>query len=376
MRCSERIELVTEERNDLGYGENRNQSGSAFLRHAWQEENPQHIHSAMAGLRAKRAAREAKAHVGLKPMRFVSLHHHTTFSYLDGFAMPEAHVRRAGELNMSAIAFTEHGNMGSHVKAEVSALKAGIKPIFGCELYTGRVGADATQRKYHLTVLAATSVGYAGLLQLVSRSYSEGFYYEPTVSWEMLKEHSEGLIVMSGCQGSLLFCSAVGGKLIAKADASEARALTVASRFRVAFGDAYYIEVQAFPELEETCRANPILARVAEKAGVPLVATMDCHYTAPEEAEIQKVLHNVRGGSRQTLEEQVRSWGYNVPLCPPTTDAAVYRRLVATGLTREQALSAIYATEEISARCTVTLPRLEMVRYPVSSSDMLPWPAL
>jgi DNA polymerase-3 subunit alpha len=312
-------------------------------------------------------------HVGLKPMRFVSLHHHTTFSYLDGFGMPEAHVRRAGELNMSRLAFTEHGNTSSHVKAEVAALAAGVKPIFGCELYTGRVGEGATQRKYHLTVLAADAQGYENLLALVSRSYSEGFYYEPTVSWEMLREHRQGLIIMSGCQGSLLFCSAVGGKLIEAEDASAERALRVVRQFKRAFGDAYYVEVQAFPELELTRKANPILAWAAERAGAPLVATMDCHYTAPEEAELQQVLHNVRGAGRQTLEEQVRSWGYTVPLCPPTTDRSVYRRLVASGLTAGQARAALVATEEIASRCNVTLPRLEMVRYPGGPADMEAW---
>lgn len=71
----------------------------------------------------------------LKPMRFVSLHHHTTFSYLDGYQLPEAHLRRATELNMGAIAFTEHGNIDSHVKAEMSAASLGVKTIFGCEVY-------------------------------------------------------------------------------------------------------------------------------------------------------------------------------------------------------------------------------------------------
>jgi hypothetical protein len=71
----------------------------------------------------------------LKPMRFVSLHHHSTFSYLDGYQLPEAHVRRATEINMGAIAMTEHGNIDSHVKFEKAAEKAGVKPIFGCEVY-------------------------------------------------------------------------------------------------------------------------------------------------------------------------------------------------------------------------------------------------
>src|SRR5215204_669530 len=89
-----------------------------------------------------------------KEMTFASLHHHTTFSYGDGYALPEAHMRRATEIGLNTMAVTEHGNISSHVQAEVAAKKAGVKPIFGVELYTGELGENATQRKNHLTVLA------------------------------------------------------------------------------------------------------------------------------------------------------------------------------------------------------------------------------
>ncbi len=318
------------------------------------------------GVRARRRQRAAaRAHTNLKPMRFRSLHHHTTFSYLDGFQLPEAHVRRATEINMDTIAFTEHGNISSHVKAEVAAEGQDVKAIFGCEVYMGKVGKEATQKKYHLTVLAATPEGYRNLMQLVSASYAEGFYYEPTVSWEMLKRYRSGLIILSGCLGSLLVCSAIGGKLIDEADASYARAKKVARMFKREFGDAYYIEVQAFPELEKTRRFNPMAEQLSDELGIGLVATKDCHYTVPEEAEIQKVLHNVRPGERQTLEDMERSWGYDVPLCPPPTDMAIYRQLRGTGLTKSKALEAIVSSEEIAQRCDVTLPKLPMLRFPV-----------
>jgi DNA polymerase-3 subunit alpha len=336
-----------------------NTKGAAFeRRHKGHDDQPK-------GTRSKRGRAAARAHVGLRPMRFHSLHHHTTFSYLDGFQLPEAHVRRATEINMQGIAFTEHGNVSSHVKAERAAEKLGVKCMFGCELYTGRVGKNATQRKYHLTVLAKDAEGYRNLLQLVSKSYSEGFYHEPTVSWDMLKRFKRGLIILSGCQGSLLFCSAVGGKLVAEEDASEARALRVARRFKQEFGDNYFIEVQAFPQLDKSVAFNPIAERIARKLRIGLVASKDCHYTVPEEAEIQKVLHNVRPGNKRTLEDQVRDWGYTVPLCPPPTDGTIYRQLVGTGLSKQAALEAIANTELIAQDCNVTLPKLPMLTYPV-----------
>lgn len=324
-----------------------------------------HAHNEPLLIRAKRRkAYEARAIT--KPMRFVSLHHHSTFSSLDGFQMPEAHVRRAAELQMGAIAMTEHGNVSSHDKLEIAARKIGVKPIYGCELYTGPVGEKAQQRKYHLTVLAKNLEGYRNLLRLVSRGWKEGYYYEPTVSWEMLKEHKAGLVILSGCQGSLLFCSAVGGKNIGEADAGYARARKVARAFKREFGDDYYLEVQAFPELEKTRQFNPMAERLARDLSIGLVGTMDCHYTVPEEQEIQIVLHNVRGGGRQSLEEQVRSWGYDEYLCPPATDLNLYRRLKLTGLSDMAAQEAIINTEMINQGIVdFDLPHLPMLRYPM-----------
>lgn len=323
-----------------------------------------------------RSGAAARAYRGLRPMRFVSLHHHSTLgSYLDGVQMPDSHARRIAELNGTAIAMTEHGNIDSHVKLEAACKDEfdihkranpayGLKPLFGVEIYMGKVGEDATRRKYHLTILAKDQVGYRNLLKLVSKSYSEGFYHEPTVSPQMLRQHSQGLVILSGCLGSLLACSCVGGKLVDENDASYERGLRVARWFAKHFED-YYVEVQAFPELEKTRRLNPMLARIAKEIRRPLVATMDCHYTVPLESELQKVLHNVRPGEKRTLEELERSWGYDVPLCPPVTDGTILRRLQATGLTKRQAVQSVISTEEIAQACTVELPKLPPLTYPV-----------
>src|SRR4051794_41142188 len=117
---------------------------------------------------------------------WASLHHHSTYSYLDGYGTPEQHVKAAADLGMPALALTEHGNVSSHVKLEQAAKKHGIKPIFGCELYTGAVDEENRSRwKWHLTVLAENQVGYQNLLRLVSEGWKQGFYFEPTVSGEM-----------------------------------------------------------------------------------------------------------------------------------------------------------------------------------------------
>jgi DNA polymerase III subunit alpha len=312
----------------------------------------------------------------VRPMRFVSLHHHSTFSYLDGYQLPSAHVRRATELQMGALAMTEHGNIDSHVKFDAACEDSGVKPLFGCEVYMPTTSvtkegetvewdspAARTQRKHHLTILAKNAEGYANLLQIITKSW-QNFYHEPTVTWDLLREHKAGIVVLSGCQGSLLFCSTVGGKGIEPEDASFKRGLAVARRFAREFDD-YYVEVQAFPELEKSRQFNALAGSIARKVGVRLVATMDCHYTLLEEKEVQKILHNLRPGNRQTIEEQAREWGYNAPLCPPPNDNTILRRLTASGLTREEAVEAVQSTADIAEACTVELPKLDIVRFPV-----------
>lgn len=301
----------------------------------------------------------------VKEMTFASLHHHSSFSYLDGFGMPEDHVKRAAELGMTSLALSEHGNVTSHVQLEKAGKAYGVKPIFGVELYTGGVEEeDRTQRKNHLTVLAKDVEGYRNLLRLVSRGWAEGFFYEPTVSGPMLAEHASGLVVLSGCSGSLLATSLIGGKNIDPADASYVRALDTARRFQRSLGDGYFLEVQAFPELEKTRTINQGIARIAGELGIPLVATLDAHYTKPEEGEIQAILHNVRPGKKRTLEMQMQSWGYDVPLCP-LTDKEIYERLVGTGLTKKQSEQAIRNARTIADMCNVEIPKVDNLRYPL-----------
>jgi DNA polymerase-3 subunit alpha len=300
-----------------------------------------------------------------KEMVFASLHHHSTFSYLDGYGTPESHVARAAELGMTSMALTEHGNVTSHVQLEQAAKRYDVKPVFGCELYTGEVGEGATRRKNHLTVLAENVKGYQNLLELVSKGWSEGFYSEPTVSGNMFVGRSDGLIVLSGCSGSLLSTSIIGGKNVPEEDASYARGKRVAEKAHDFYGPGnYFLEVQAFPELEKTRNINQALAIMSEQTGIPLVATLDAHYTAPSESEMQMILHNLRPGKVQTIEEQARSWGYDVPLTM-LTDRQLYDRLVATGLTRKQAEQAIRNAREIADRCNVEIPKVDNLRYPL-----------
>lgn len=307
-------------------------------------------------------------------MTYVSLHHHSTFSYLDGFGTPEEHVWRAEELGMTHLALTEHGNISSHVRLEQACEDTGVTPIFGCELYTGPTGVQettlknplgTTQRKNHLTVIAETTDGYRNLLRLVSQAW-EDYYYDPVVSGASLAEYSDGLIVLSGCTASSLACDLVGGKNVDPGEASYARARRTAERYKSLLGDRFYLEVQLFPELEDVQAINQAYERLSEEIGVPLVATADCHYTEQNQAEIRQLLHSI--GRGRDLEQLGQEWDYSLDSSHPMSDESVVRRLVKSGMSRKASQQAVAMTREVADRAGgVALPKMDPVRYPLSN---------
>jgi len=297
-------------------------------------------------------------------MDFVSLHTHSTFSYGDGFGMPEDHMARAAELGIPAVAFTEHGNMSSVVKAAQAGARHGVKPIFGLEAYTGPTDMRETknQRKWHQTILAENQAGYGNLMQLVARSWSEeGFYRWPTVTAKMLGQHAEGLIVTSGCADSLLACTLLGGKGIERGSVQAAE--RVLKSYRAMFGDRYYLEVQRFPQLQRAHHLNAQYERWSREFGIPLVATADVHYPFPRDNEMQKVLH-AASRNTGTVEAAEASWEYGILLTYPESDFEVFEHLCGTGLSNTAARQAIDNTGLIADRCNVELPVMDRLVYP------------
>lgn len=309
-------------------------------------------------------------------MKFVSTHHHSTFSFMDGFGTPAVHVARAAELGMTAMALTEHGNTSSHVQLEKAASKFGIRPLYGVEAYTAM--GPTERRKFHLTILAMNAEGYHNLNRIVSRSWSEGFYQWPTVSGRMLADHHEGLIVLSGCSDSLLACSLLGGKSIEPVDASLKRAERLAEKYRDLLGDRFYLECQAFPELGRTGHINSAYQAMGKKLGIPLVGTADVHYPDPDDNAMQVILH-AAGRGAGSVAAQEAGWEYDIRLTHPISDKFILDRLTGTGLSRLSAEAAIDSTAEIASRCNVTLPKADRLRYPLpenSTSLELMWQCL
>lgn len=307
-------------------------------------------------------------------MKFVNLHHHSTFSFGDGFGTPAQHVKRAAELGYSACALTEHGNVSSHFQFEKAANKAGIKPIFGLEAYCGPVDLERRgQFKHHLTILAATAEGYRGLNRIVSQSYLDA-YYHPTVSGSSLAANADGLVVLSGCSGSQLACALLGGKgtpeHIDEPDMVQARG--VIERYQRLFGDSYFLEVQPFWELPRSRAMNTAYEELSELTGVPLVVTHDVHYPSFDDREMQAVLHAVHRG-KASVDDAMREWNYDVPLTLPESDDELAARLMKTGLSEWASWSAIETSADIADMCNVTLPKAERLVYPKSDRDLEPW---
>jgi DNA polymerase III subunit alpha len=297
---------------------------------------------------------------------WVSLHSHSTYSFLDGFGQPEAHAERVMELGMNALALTEHGNVSSHVALEQAARKHGIKPIYGMEAYTA---ADLTSKfKWHLGLLAMNAEGYQNLMRITTQAW-EDFYYESTVLGKTLSENKSGLAILSGCTGSKLASDLVGGKGRPDHAPDLRAARETAARFRDIFGDSYYLETQAFPELDKVHAINEAYERIGKELGIPLVATCDVHYCFPEDSDCQVVLHACGRGNK-TFEAQSLTWEYNIPMTYPQDDLALWKRLKDTGLSRKASSEAIHNAAELAERCNVTLPRAARLRYPGTEAEL------
>jgi DNA polymerase III subunit alpha len=258
------------------------------------------------------------------PDTFVHLHNHSEFSLLDGASRIDAMVARAAELEMPALALTDHGVMYGAIHFYKACRKAGIKPILGFEAYVaprGRRDKDArTDRDpYHLTVLAAGGEGYRNLMALCSRGQKEGLYYKPRVDRELLAEHSGGLIVLSGCLGGEVATRITAGDLDGARE-------TVAT-YRDIFGaDRYLLEVQRH-EVEAQERVNQALVGFSKEFGLRLVATNDLHYVHRHDAEPHDVLLCLQTGANFEDPKRWRFESQDFYLKTPAEMAQVFHDL-------------------------------------------------
>lgn len=253
--------------------------------------------------------------------QFVHLHNHSDYSLLDGAQTVESLVRRVKELGMNAVALTEHGNLFSAIHFYSAALKEGIKPIIGCEMYVANGSRfDRKPREqgggyHHLLLLAQNNEGFKNLIKLVSKGYQEGFYHRPRIDWELLQQYNQGLIATTAC---------IKGKipeLAIKGDAE--KALQLAREYAELFKGRFYFEVQNHGLKEEAIWYQAARA-LSAKTGIPCILTNDTHYTLPEHWEAHDVHLCIGTGKELRDPNRLRYEAHEYWLKSPEQMAALF----------------------------------------------------
>ncbi|NLL78738.1 MAG: DNA polymerase III subunit alpha [Clostridiales bacterium] len=240
-------------------------------------------------------------------MAFTHLHVHTEYSLLDGSNKIKEYVKRVKELGMDSAAITDHGVMYGVIDFYKAAKEAGIRPIIGCEVYVApnsRFDKELTggeDRYYHLVLLAENNQGYANLMKIVSRGFTEGYYYKPRVDMEVLREYHEGIIALSACLAGEV------ARYIQKGLIEEAKKAAV--KYLDCFGEGnYFLELQDHG-IPQQKTVNTVLLQISKELNIPLVATNDVHYTYKEDEKPHDILLCIQTGKKLTDEDRMRYEG-------------------------------------------------------------------
>ena len=280
---------------------------------------------------------------------YVHLHVHSEYSILDGACRIPELAARAAELEMPAVALTDHGSLAGAVELYREAGKQGVKPIVGCEVYLADDRHAQAKGYAHLTLLAETNEGYANLIKLSSLGYLEGYYYKPRVDWELLEQHGKGIVCLSGC---------LSGRVSRALEESRpADAAADLDRLVQIFGrGSTYVEIQN-AGLDEQARINPLLAKLAAGTGLPLVATGDVHYLRHEDARAHEALLCIQSGDSL---KNPNHWKFD-------TDQFYFKTAEEMALDFPDYAEALARTVEIAERCSVEieLGKILLPKFPL-----------
>ena len=279
---------------------------------------------------------------------FVHLHVHSEYSILDGACRIPALAARAAELQMPAVALTDHGSLAGTIDLVKAAQKNGIKPVIGCEVYVADDRRAQTKGYAHLTLLAETTAGYSNLVKLSSLGYLEGYYYKPRVDWELLSRHADGLIALSGCLSGRV-CKALEESRPNDAESELDRLVQV-------FGEGdVYVELQN-AHLDVQQRILPELAALAAKRNLPTVATGDVHYLMHDDARAHEALLCIQSGDSL---KNPNHWKFD-------TDQFYFKSAEEMALDFPGHEDAMRRTLEVAERCNVEieLDRILLPKFP------------
>ena len=277
-------------------------------------------------------------------MNFTHLHVHTEYSLLDGSSKIKELPARAKELGMDSLAITDHGVMYGVIDFYRACKAAEIKPIIGCEVYVApgsRFDKEAIgqgdDRYYHLVLLAKDNTGYSNLMKIVSRGFTEGFYYKPRVDYEVLEKYHEGIIALSACLAGEV------ARDITRDNYEEAK--KAALHYQDIFGkDNFFLELQDHG-IPAQRLVNQELMRMSRETGIELVCTNDIHYTYAEDAEAQDLLLCLQTGKKVTDTDRMRYEGGQYYCKSPEEMAELF----------PYAPQALENTYRIAQRCNVEI---------------------
>ena len=277
-------------------------------------------------------------------MEFTHLHVHTEYSLLDGSSKIKELPARAKELGMDSLAITDHGVMYGVIDFYRACKAVGIKPIIGCEVYVApgsRFDKEAVgqsdDRYYHLVLLAENNTGYSNLMKIVSRGFTEGFYYKPRVDYEVLAKYHEGIIALSACLAGEV------ARDITRNNYEEAK--KAALHYQEIFGEGnFFLELQDHG-IPAQRLVNQELMRMSRETGIELVCTNDIHYTFADDAEAHDLLLCLQTGKKVTDEDRMRYEGGQYYCKSPQEMAELF----------PYALQALENTHRIAQRCNVEI---------------------
>ncbi len=276
-------------------------------------------------------------------MSFAHLHTHTEYSLLDGSNKIKEYVQQVKKLGMDAAAITDHGVMYGVIDFYRTALAEGIKPIIGCEVYVApnsRFDKEVTggeERYHHLVLLAENNTGYHNLMKIVSKGFTEGYYYRPRVDMEVLNEYHEGIIALSACLAGEV------PRYIQKGLYDEAA--KTALKYQECFGeDNYFLELQDHG-IPEQKTVNQALLRMSQELNIPLVATNDIHYTYADDVASHDILLCIQTAKKLQDEDRMRYEGGQYYVKSPEEMQALF----------PYAKEAIENTGKIAERCNVEI---------------------
>lgn len=276
-------------------------------------------------------------------MSFAHLHVHTEYSLLDGSNKIKEYVSRVKELGMNSAAITDHGVMYGVIDFYREARKQGIKPILGCEVYVApnsrfdRETAGGESRYHHLVLLAENNTGYANLMKIVSRGFTEGYYYKPRVDKDLLRQYHEGIIALSACLAGEV------QRYLSRGLTEEAE--KVALEYQDIFGKGnFFLEMQdhGIPEQQ---LVNQRQIQLSKETGIELVVTNDIHYTYAEDAKPHDILLCIQTGKKLDDENRMRYEGGQYYVKSPQEMEALF----------PYAKQALENTQKIADRCEVEI---------------------